>query len=395
MTLALVLAFSLAAVGFTAPDPPRATANITGIEFQKVESRLEVLVKVEGDFNYETFELTAPKRLVIDITPIGQISAAPSISINDTGVIAVRTARFKADTGRVVFDLTEKSPSHRVSKVEAGLVILFWIEPAGRPADLKDEAVPAKKPEAKPVPKKPRPEKRQPASQPYSGSAFGQEKEFFFQLRGGLGLFPKPNNESVKTFDLYGETATLKENYKLKMSLAFDAKFGKFFKPKLKAGIGVTLWTVQYDGIYDFTLPHPFTENSPRTAIFTENLKDTVFNFYAFALFKVMDSEKMKLWLGPAAGFATGKFQTLGDFELEDKSPFASSDISLATTEYVEDSASGITISGIADLEYILSPSLSLLLNGDLHYFNPKIQNTGKRLNFIIVQLTLGLQILF
>ncbi len=395
MTLVFVLTFGLAAAGFAAPDPPQATANITGIEFQKVESRLEVLVKVEGDFNYETFELTGPKRLVIDVTPIGQITAAPSLPINDTGVIGVRTARFKADTGRIVFDLAEKSPSHRVSKVEAGLVVMFWMEAAGRPADLKDEAVPAKKPEAKPVPEKPRPEKRQPASQAFAGSAFGPEKEFFFQLRGGLGLFPKPSNESVKTFDLYGETATLKENYKLKMSLAFDAKFGKFFTPKLKAGIGATLWAFQYDGIYDFTLPHPFTENSPRTVIFTEDLKDRVFNFYAFALFKVMESEKLRLWLGPAAGFATGNFQTLGDYHLEDKSPFSSSDVSMTETEYVEDSASGITISGIADLEYVLSPSLSLLLNADFHYFNPKIENTGKRLNFIVAQLTLGLQVFF
>jgi hypothetical protein len=120
----------------------------------------------------------------------------------------------------------------------------------------------------------------------------------------------------VKTFDLYGETATL-ENYKLKMGLAFDAKFRKFSS---EAGTGVTLWAVS---IKESTiLPPPLLENSPRT-VSKENLR-TGFNFYAFALFKVMDSEKM-IVAGSAAGFA-GRFSHQR-FELEDKSPFASSDI--------------------------------------------------------------------
>jgi hypothetical protein len=85
----------------------------------------------------------------------------------------------------------------------------------------------------------------------------------------------------------------------------------------------------------------------------------------------------------------------MGDFEIEDKSPFSSADISLTSTTPVEDSVSGFTFSGLVNLEYILSPRLSLVLNADGHYFNPTLQNTGKRLNFIVTQLTLGLQMNF
>jgi len=396
MSAALVLALVLTTSALAVPNSNRAASNLTGIEFQKVENHLEVVIKVDGEFNYDTFELTSPKRVVIDISPIGQISAAPALSINESGVIACRTARFKADTARVVFDLAEKSPSHRISKIDAGLKIMFWIEEAGRiPAEIRAEVEAAKKAEPQPVREQPRTETRQPAERSFSESAFGPEKEFFLQLRGGVGLFPKPNNESLKDFVYFGETATLKENYKLKMTLAFDANFGKYFTPKLKAGVGASLWAFQYDGVYDFSLPHPFIENSPRNAIFTENLKDTIFNFYAFALFKVMETEKLRLWLGPAIGFATGKFSTMGDFEIEDKSPFSSADISLTSTTPVEDSVSGFTFSGLVNLEYILSPRLSLVLNADGHYFNPTLQNTGKRLNFIVTQLTLGLQMNF
>ncbi|MFQ6082975.1 MAG: AMIN domain-containing protein [Candidatus Aminicenantia bacterium] len=98
------------------------------INYQKLDTQLEVIIEVEGEFKYETFGLAAPSRLVIDFWPIQKILVEPYTDIHDVGVLRIRVGEFQPQVARVVFDLAERIPSYRITQVENGVKVIFWLE---------------------------------------------------------------------------------------------------------------------------------------------------------------------------------------------------------------------------------------------------------------------------
>lgn len=99
------------------------------IEIQESEDFLKAVIGISGQFSYQHFELKDPSRLVVEITPIGEIRTEESYDVNAFGVRIVRTGRFRPDTARIVFDLVEVLPSYEIIQVTNGIEVVFrWVE---------------------------------------------------------------------------------------------------------------------------------------------------------------------------------------------------------------------------------------------------------------------------
>ncbi len=133
--LCLGLALGVALVGVVqAQKPPQPTAPqqqavsvLKEISFQKVEiaDQLQVTIKVEGPFLIETTELIVSKRLIIDFNSVSMIEAQPVTQVNDMGLLTIRAGQYQPTVARVVFDLADNFPSHRISSDKDGVKIVF------------------------------------------------------------------------------------------------------------------------------------------------------------------------------------------------------------------------------------------------------------------------------
>ncbi|HEX9902112.1 MAG TPA: hypothetical protein VGB72_04535 [Acidobacteriota bacterium] len=133
--LCLGLALGVALVGVVqAQEPPQPSAPqqtavsvLKEISFQKVEiaEQLMVTIKVEGPFLIETTELVVSKRLIIDFNSVSMIEAQPITQVNDMGLLNIRTGQFQPTVARVVFDLADNFPSHRISSDKDGVKVVF------------------------------------------------------------------------------------------------------------------------------------------------------------------------------------------------------------------------------------------------------------------------------
>jgi hypothetical protein len=133
--LCLGLALAVALVGLVqAQEPPQTTAPeqtmvsvIKEISVQKVEiaDELRVAIKVEGPFLIETTELVVSKRLIIDFHSVSMIEAQPITQVNDLGLLTIRTGQYRPAVARVVFDLADDFPSHRISSDPDGVKVVF------------------------------------------------------------------------------------------------------------------------------------------------------------------------------------------------------------------------------------------------------------------------------
>ena len=104
-------------------------AVLEKLDLNKTSDFLKVVIGVSGEFGYQHFELKEPSRLVVEISPVGEIRVDESYDINAFGVRAVRTGRFKPDTARIVFDLVEALPSYEIIQVANGIEVVFrWVE---------------------------------------------------------------------------------------------------------------------------------------------------------------------------------------------------------------------------------------------------------------------------
>jgi len=370
-------------------------SELKNIRFNQKDDRLEVTLEISGDFGFETFSLIGPKRLVIDLSPIQSIKALPSINVNACGVIRIRCGQFKPEVARVVFDLAEKVPSHKISRVAEGLQVLFWQEEQV-PAAI---VVPEVKEEAQTVEKKPM-EKPAPLTSPPAATATPQKietgkKPTFLRLQGGLSLFPVSLVSTQKELILYGETGSLSEEYRGSFNLAFGLSLGRSVMVKEKeARIGADffLWSLSHKGLFEASVPHPFIANSARQLTFEEKLNNSLFQIDIFFLYPVVSGEKVSLWLGPAAGYVFGKLTTLEDFNLEDRPPYSSNDLILTETVLIDDSVGDFIFELRLGLSYALSPRTSFLALTSISYFNPKVNNLGKRAKFISIPFSLGLE---
>jgi hypothetical protein len=143
---AVILFFAAAAEIYGAQED---LVILEKIDLQKSEDFLKAMIGVSGNFGYQHFELEEPSRLVIEISPVGEIRTEELIDIDAFGVKAVRTGRFKPDTARVVFDLVEALPSYEIIQVASGIEVVFhWVEAVDTvPPVTETRAEPEKLPE--------------------------------------------------------------------------------------------------------------------------------------------------------------------------------------------------------------------------------------------------------
>lgn len=361
-----------------------------------VDTHLEVLIKVRGSYTFETFDLIAPKRLVVDIKPSERNDCEPVLSINTHGVLRIRSGQFQSQVSRVVFDLMDEKPSSRISSDAEGIKVSFWVETPGAQAVFK-EVEQESRAERPPV-TAPRPQAAQPAytRAPAAPEMVLGERGTYFQFRGGASLFPKPDSFIERQFDVYGESGSFTETYRSKLSFLFDAAVSRDFPVGaniMRGGLGANLLLHREAMVLDLSVPSPVAENSPRTVTYEEPVSNTVLNFYAFAQFPLVRKTKFNLWAGPTLGFATGKFTLIEDFEIEDNAPFSSADVKVSSTVPLKESISGPTFGARVSFEYLLTPKISLILDGNFIYFGPSSETLEIRLNYMQAQLLLGLQI--
>ncbi|MGB6338655.1 MAG: AMIN domain-containing protein [Candidatus Aminicenantaceae bacterium] len=112
------------------------------LDLLQSEDSLKAVIGVSGEFGYQHFELNDPSRLVVEISPVGEIRTEESYDINAFGVKAVRTGRFKPDTARIVFDLVEALSSYEIIQVANGIEVVFrWTEDVDRVSPVTPRAI--------------------------------------------------------------------------------------------------------------------------------------------------------------------------------------------------------------------------------------------------------------
>jgi hypothetical protein len=387
----LVFGLIAAAALLTAPNlTAQSSGTLRDVTFSQAEGKTVFLIKVDGEFAYETSSLTMPRRMVIDLTPVEKIAASPFLQVNASGVVSVRVGQYKPQTARVVFDLSERSATPSVSATEGGLIVSFRLEEEKPAARVPEQPAPVRE--------IPRQEVRRTSSET---APLGAERLGYFVFAGaGLNLFLKPDLTARFEFPLYGETGAVDETYNLKRGSALEGVVGRYFRfggSRMKVGVGFSSWNLPVEGSFTLTLPHPFLANTPRTVSFAETsvLKKNALSFYGFALFPLVDNESFSIFLGPFLGYASGKFMTLSDWNLTEKSPFGSADVTVSNPVYFEDTISELLFGASLSAELTLGRSLALVLDTKLNYVNPKVSNLGKRANLFNIQPTLGIQFSF
>jgi len=367
-----------------------SVTEIKEINFQIVEAdKIEFVVEVEGEFHYQIFGLTSPPRLAIDLFPIQKISVGPYVDIGIIGVQRMRVGFFQPQVARVVFDLGERIPNYSVTSIEGGIKVALWFEEVipkeEKPPEVEEvEVEPKKIPEEVPevvteeiIPRPPR----------------ILEHNYFIQAKTGVGFPVNPSFEAQSSFTLYGEQGSLNENYKLKTNLLFDLNIGRFFQIKnilLKANLSLSYLSFKNDGSFSMTLPHPVIPDNPRDYTFGDSLKGKVFNISVTPLFSILEKRKFGIWVGPIIGFSFGKLNILEDFDLQEQSPFASTDITVTAKAYLEENISSLVFGGVGNFEYKISRNFSLVLDTKFFYLSPKSKTLDTRIGLSQIQLAVG-----
>jgi hypothetical protein len=381
--IALVLALGGVVPALSAQETG-TPSEIKEITYQKVDDQLQVFIKIEGPFTFETLDVQAPKRLVLDFHSVTKSSAAPVIEVNDVGVTSIRTGQYQPEVARVVFDLEDKPTSHSLTQVENGLKVVFWIQ-AEQPKETPKPAV---------VPEQPvKPAETKPAEVKTEIAVAEGRRNMFVRVAGGMAFYVMPDTSTTKDLVLYAETGSIKETYSLKTSWNADLAIGKYVTNSIRVGLGASFQALNETTAIEASIPHPFLVGSPRTVTFpAEELDHSLMNIYAFGLFTLVRTDKFEAALGPMLGYAKADYESLQDFSFEDNSPFANTDIVITSKTYIKESVSGLSAGAWLALQYQVSGNLSLGLDARLVYFNAKVANLGKRANLSTLNLLLGVQ---
>jgi hypothetical protein len=391
LTLLVCLGLFLAgAVPAAAGQDQAPVSSIKDITFQKVDDQLQVLIKIDGPFTFETLEVQEPQRLVLDFKSVSQIQAPPVLEVNDVGVTSIRTGQFQPDVARVVFDLADKAPSHSLTQTEDGLKVVFWTE-AAAPQPAPPQPVEPKPEPAKPV--QPEPAEVKPVPEAPAAATAEAHRGFFVRLAGGLGLPAMPDTTGTRNISLYFETGSLTETNSLKTGYLVDLAVGKYLSPRIRVGLGASVGSANTTAAIVASLPNPFVYNQPREVTFpSTELSNTVMNFYAFGLFTVLRSDKFELSVGPMLGYGTTNYQVLEDFGLTEKSPFTAADVTITDQTFSKDSLSSLTAGAWLAGQYEVGRNIFLTLDARLLYFDAKAETLGHRANLSTIGLLLGFQ---
>jgi hypothetical protein len=385
-----------------AQEPPQPTAPVQepvsvlkDITYQKVEiaEQMEFIIKVEGTFLIETFELMAPRRLVIDFSPVSRIEVQPLYQINDMGVLNVRTGQFQSTVARVVFDLDVKTPSHSITTLPDGVKVTFWQEAVPQP-EVTPEVTPTPKPEQPLIPAIKRPS---------------------FFLRGGPGLtfFLKPTFTASTEYLLYDETATITETFEQKLRPVFDLWIGKTLGSNWSVGVGAGFQLLGFAPAVDASLPHPFLYDQYREVTFDEkalasiikvvsaagtepqdvsSLSSSMWTVYAFGLYSLIRTEKIEFSAGLALGFSFGTLFSLEDLEISEAPPYDSQSVKINSVTFLENKFFKIDPGFILDGTYSFNPNLSLYFALRLHYVDVMLEELARRSSLFRMNVLAGLQ---
>lgn len=120
----------------------RIHGELKRISFAKLEDKLEVRMEVAMPFEYKSFFLSDPNRLVVDLLQVRKFSCDPHIEVVEFGVKAIRVARFQSDVTRIVFDLAGKPPSYKITETSEGLLAVFWFKEEKKKKEIEAEKIP-------------------------------------------------------------------------------------------------------------------------------------------------------------------------------------------------------------------------------------------------------------
>lgn len=218
------------------------------------------------------------------------------------------------------------------------------------------------------------------------------EKKFFVQFGLGIGIFPG-STDVTQTFQVYGESGSLLQTYGSKQGLSGALIVGKYLNlagKKIKAGLCLNYTSMKSKDDFLATVPHPFIANNPRNLSFSDSRTSSIFGAYIFGLYPIIGGETFRVYLGPAIGMAAVKFNSLEDFELEDKAPFAASDLSVSSKTFATETVSAPTFGALLNAEYYLSESLALVADAGFHAFSPKSKKLNETIKHHRVQMTIG-----
>ncbi len=380
-----------AALAAAAPLTAQTASTLKELSFTREDGKVVVAIKIDGKFSYETSTLTMPRRLIVDLTPVDKITAQTFIPIGAAGVVSVRAGQYKARTARLVFDLAEQNPAQSISALEDGMKFAFWLDGEAAAAKEPTRQAPV---QIREIPKE---EIKKVFEEP---SVDESRLGYFFRAGLGLSIFLKPEMLVNREFSLYGETGSVSETYTFSNSLAFDGSLGKYFRlgrSRLKVGIGFTSWKLAPEGLFTMSIPHPLLSNAFRTVSFSETtaMESSMLSFYGYALFSFLDTESFSIFFGPLIGYVSGKFLSLEDWDITEKAPFTSADVTVSNPTYFEDTVSELLFGASLSMELNLGKSFALILDTKMLYLNPKVTNLGKRTNLFHLQPSLGLQFSF
>ena len=90
-----------------------------------MQDSLEVEVLTDPFLNFNSFELSNPSRIVIDISGIADIKSGRQFEVNEHPVKSIRLGMFKSDTARAVFYVDTDFLRYSVEKTSRGIKVIF------------------------------------------------------------------------------------------------------------------------------------------------------------------------------------------------------------------------------------------------------------------------------
>ena len=208
-----------------APAAARSTLppahKLARIRVQQAGASPRITLEGDGAFQYETFQLSNPARLVIDLKQVTNEFRQPRLTVSSPLVSAVRVAQFKTGSqpvARVVFDLAQPTPFQVVPDGRSLDVLLGAAAqdpPAPSPQVVASSAQPSGAPAEQPAseassepalaPAKAEPEivETEPPAQPLVGSAE--------EAAAGIAAQQAQEGEPLQAVD--GDPAQLPDNF--------------------------------------------------------------------------------------------------------------------------------------------------------------------------------------
>ena len=94
----------LASPLFTLPFAANAT-QVSNARLWRSDDKLRLVFDLSGPVQYKTFSLTAPERLIIDLSGAGLSGDFSQLALKNSGITAIRSGHFGKSDTRIVLDL--------------------------------------------------------------------------------------------------------------------------------------------------------------------------------------------------------------------------------------------------------------------------------------------------